>query len=208
MKRFLLVLLFVLSFKLFYAQSQLVIGDCTVTYLITGSNAETNENLAGTTKTLYIKGKMSRIDMVGNNYKQSVVYDNETGAAVILKEIGAEKYKSTFTSSEWKKQNKQFEGLTVTLTTEAKTILGYECKKAVAHLKDGSYYNVYYAPAIIPSANENPYQFKDIPGLVLQYEIYGNKNSSGNFASSPSALAPAPLSTAAIWTSGTNTMPA
>jgi GLPGLI family protein len=178
MKRLLLFLSFILSFQLSKPQSQLVIGDCTVTYLITGSNAETNKNLAGTTKTLYIKGKMSRIDIIGNNYKQSVIYNNETGTAVILKEIGAEKYMSTFTSDEWKKENIQFEELTVTLTNETKTILGYECKKAVAHLKDGSYYNIYCAPAIIPSANENPYQFKNIPGFVLQYEIYNNKNSS------------------------------
>lgn len=179
MKRLLLFFLFILSFQLTKPQSQLVIGDCTVTYSITGSNAETNKNLAGTTKTLYIKGKMSRIDIIGNNYKQSVIYNNETGTAVILKEIGAEKYMLTFTSDEWKKENMQFEGLTVTLTNETKTILGYECKKAVAHLKDGSYYNIYCAPAIIPSATENPYQFKDIPGFVLQYEIYNNKNSSG-----------------------------
>jgi GLPGLI family protein len=179
MKKLLLFLLFILSFKLASAQSQLIIGDCTVTYSITGSNVETNKNLAGTTKTLYIKGKMSRIDMVGNNYKQSVIYNNETGTAVILKEIGTEKYISTFTSNEWKKENKQFEGLTVTLTNETKTMLGYECKKAVAHLKDGSYYNIYYVPAIIPSANENPYQFKDIPGFVLQYETYNDKNSVG-----------------------------
>jgi len=179
MKRLLLFLLFILSFKLSKAQSQLVIGDCTVTYSIAGGNAETNKNLAGSTKTLYIKGKMSRIDIAGNNYKQSVIYNNETGSAVILKEIGAEKYISTFTSAEWKKENKQFEGLTVSLANETKTILGYECRKAIAHLKDGRYYNIYYAPAIMPSANENPYQFKDIPGFVLQYEIYSNKNSSG-----------------------------
>lgn len=179
MQKLLLFLLIILSSKFSQAQSQLVIGDCTITYSITGSNAETNKNLAGTTKILYIKGKMSRIDMAGNNYKQSVIYNNETGTAVVLKEIGAEKYILTFTSDEWKKENKQFEGLSVALINETKTILGYECKKAVAKLKDGSYYNIYYAPAIMPSANENPYQFKDIPGFVLQYEIYSNKNSSG-----------------------------
>ena len=86
---------------------------------------------------------MSRIDIIGNNYKQSVIYDNETGTAVILKEIGAEKYMLTFTSDEWKKENMQFEGLTVTLTNETKTILGYECKKAVAHLKKEVFYNIY-----------------------------------------------------------------
>jgi GLPGLI family protein len=178
MKKNLLFLLFILSFKSSNAQRQVIVGDCTVTYTITGSDAATNNNLAGATKTLYIKGKMSRIDMIGNNYKQSMIYDNESETAVILKEIGAEKYISTFNSNEWKKENKRYEGLTVTLTNETKTILGYECKKAVAHLKDGSSYNIYYAPAIMPSANENPYQFKAVPGFILEYETSGNKNLS------------------------------
>src|SRR6266542_2985014 len=155
MKKLLPLLLFILPFKSSKAQRQITIGDCTVTYSITGSDASINSNLAGATKTLYKKGK-----------------------AVILKEVGAEKYMSTFNAAEWKKENRQFEGLTVTLTNETKTILGYECKKAIAHLKDGSSYNIYYATAIIPSASENPYQFKDIPGFILQYETFGNKNSS------------------------------
>ncbi|HXL56930.1 MAG TPA: GLPGLI family protein [Chitinophagaceae bacterium] len=178
MKKLLPLLLFILPFKSSKAQRQITIGDCTVTYSITGSDASINSNLAGATKTLYIKGKMARIEITGTNYKQSVIYDNEKGTAVILKEVGAEKYMSTFNAAEWKKENRQFEGLAVTLTNETKTILGYECKKAIAHLKDGSSYNIYYATAIIPSASENPYQFKDIPGFILQYETFGNKNSS------------------------------
>src|SRR3954469_4464161 len=90
MKRFLVVLLFILSFKSFRPQQQIIVGECTIIYSITGSDAETNNNLKGATKTLYIKGKMSRIDIVGNNYRQSVIYNNKTGTAVILKEIGVE----------------------------------------------------------------------------------------------------------------------
>ena len=43
--------------------------------------------------------------------------------------------------------------------------------KVVANLKDGSTFNVYYAPSIIPSNMEYEYQFKDLPGFVLEYEI-------------------------------------
>jgi len=177
MKKIILSLLLAIFFKVAISQKQVVITDCTVNYSIKGSNAETNSNLTGAAKQFYLKGRLTRIDISSQGFKQSVIYDNNTGTAVILKEIGLEKYKSVLTEDEWKKENKRFQGLTLTLTNETKTILGYECKKAVTNLKDGSAYNVYYATAIIPSATENPYQFKDIPGFVLEYETSGNSNS-------------------------------
>ena len=53
---------------------------------------------------------------------------------------------------------------------DTKTILGYECRKAVLQLKDGSAYSLYYTTTIIPSVREFEYQFKDIPGFVLEFE--------------------------------------
>ena len=152
------------------AQNPVVVGDCTVTYTISGGNAGTNKNLADATKTLYIKGKMSRVDLSSPDFKQSIIYDSKTGSAVILKEVGSEKYKSVFKPEQWKNENKRFEGLKITPTNEKKTILGYECKKVIATLKDGSSYSLYCASAIIPSSPENPYLFKDVPGFVLEYE--------------------------------------
>ncbi|MEJ7683983.1 MAG: hypothetical protein WKG06_40250 [Segetibacter sp.] len=40
----------------------------------------------------------------------------------------------------------------------------------MAKLTNGSAYNVFYTPSIIPSNKEYEYQFKDLPGLVLEYE--------------------------------------
>lgn len=37
-------------------------------------------------------------------------------------------------------------------------------------LKDGTVFTLYYASAIIPSVKEFEYQFKDIPGFVLEFE--------------------------------------
>ena len=152
------------------AQTQVTVGDCTVTYLITGSDAGTNKNLQGTSKTLYIKGKMSRVDLTSADFKQSIIYDVKSGTAVILKEVGSEKYKSVYTAEQWKNENKRFDDFKITATNEKKTILGYECKKIIVSLKDGDTYSMYYTTAILPSTTENPYQFKDIPGFVLEYE--------------------------------------
>lgn len=160
------------------AQKQVVISDCTVMYSIAGSDAGTNSNLSGASKQYYIKGKMARMDIAGQGYKQSVIVDNSNGTAVILKEIGAEKYKSTLNAEEWKQENKRFEGMVLSLSKEAKTILGYTCQKATATLKDGGTYTIYYAPAVIPSASENAFQFKDVPGLILEYETVSSNGSS------------------------------
>ena len=178
MKKTIFIFLLVISFTSGISQKQVLISDCSVNYSIKGSDAETNNNLTGTYKQFYLKGKLTRIDISSQGYKQSVIYDNNTGTAIILKEIGAEKYKSVLTQEEWKQENKRFQDLTLTQTNETKTILGYECKKVIANLKDGSSYNIYYATAIIPSASENPYQFKDVPGFVLEYETSGSNNNS------------------------------
>src|SRR5215831_5694918 len=140
MKRTLLIVFCLLELNQLLAQHSMVVGDCTITYKITGGDAATNTNLSDATKIFYVKGKMARTDMIGTNYKQSVIYDNAKGTAIILREIGSEKYLTTLSSEEWQKQNSHFEGQTITLDNDSKTILGYVCKRAIAHLKDGSSY--------------------------------------------------------------------
>jgi len=202
MKRTLLLLLSLPAFEVIFPQHSMVVGDCTVTYKISGSDAATNNNLSGATKIFYVKGKMARTDIIGSNYKQSVIYDNASGIAVILKEIGSEKYMSTLSADDWKKQNIRFERQTIKLDDDTKTILGYECKKAIAKLKDGSIYNMYYTTAIIPSASENPYEFKDIPGFVLEYDTGGNKSSKITYTAVQINFDPVPASKFKIPTSG------
>jgi len=202
MKRTLLVLLLLPAFEVIYAQHSMVVGDCTVTYKISGTDAATNKNLSGATKIFYVKGKMARTDIIGSNYNQSVIYDNASGTAVILKEIGSENYMSTLSTEDWKKQNNRFEGQTIKLDDDVKTILGYECNKAIVKLKNGSIYNMYYTTAIIPSASENPFEFKDVPGFVLEYETGGNKSSKITYTAIQINFDPVPASKFKIPTSG------
>jgi GLPGLI family protein len=160
------------------AQEQKIVGDCTVTYSISSNQSATNSNLSGAVKTLYIKGKIIRVDMSSSAFAQSVIYNTATGEAVILKELSGNKFLTKIDAQEWKQQNSRYDGLRLAYSTDTKTILGYECKKGTATLKDGSSFSFYYAVSIMPSATENPYQFKDIPGFVLQYEIMGEDKTS------------------------------
>lgn len=185
------------------AQNPVVVGDCTLTYTVSGGDASTNKNLTGTTKTFYVKGKMSRVDLNSEGFNQTIIYDNKTGIAVILKEVGSEKYKSNFSAEQWKNENKRFEGLKITTTNEKKTILGYDCKKVIATLKDGSSYSMYCATAIAPSATENSYQFKDVPGFILQYETsFGTNAAKITFTATMINFNPVPASKFEIPSSG------
>ncbi|MGI8950884.1 MAG: GLPGLI family protein [Chitinophagaceae bacterium] len=192
------VLLFIFLFNhsfFLLAQQQKLVGDCTVTYAVSSeSENSTATNFKNFTKTLYVKSFMSRVDISSSDYSQSIIYNNKTSDAVILKEIGNNKYISKVDAQKWKAQNAQYQGMTLTLLNETKNILGYECKKAVATLKDGNKFSLYYSTAIITSATENPYQFKNVPGLVLEYEAQGTKNNKIIFTATKIDFSPVPAS--------------
>ncbi len=156
------------------AQEPKLITDCTVFFnvAVEGNKVDPRvaKSMAGTTKVLYIKGSKSRSDLITPGFKQTMFADAKTDSTVILRELGNTKYISYLAESKKKEQNKKYEGIKFDNTNEKKTIIGYPCKKVVAKLADGSAYNVFYTPFITPSNKQYEYQFKDLPGLVLEYE--------------------------------------
>ncbi|KAF0243308.1 MAG: hypothetical protein FD183_40 [Chitinophagaceae bacterium] len=157
-----------------YAQTR-VVAECTVSYSIsvdnaTGLDKEAVELLKSSSKTVYIKGNDSRVDLMSSSFLQTMIFDKTTGKAVILRELGANKFMTKLESKAWIAQNSKYNGMTISYENETKNILGYDCKKAVLKLQNGTSFSVYYATAITPSVKEFEFQFKDIPGFVLEYE--------------------------------------
>ena len=150
-----------------FAQNQKIISDCTILYSV--STSEKKNNDIGS-KTFLIKGKDIRIDLVSKTFSQTVFYNSNTGNATVLKNVGESKYISQYNADEWEKANETYEGITVALTDSTKNILGYNCKQAILTLKNGSIYIIYFVPGLIPSVMESPFEPKNIPGLVLEYE--------------------------------------
>ncbi len=157
-----------------FSQTGKVITDCTITYNLTVENANSSpeliKSLNGATKTVYIKGTKSRTDLVSPSHTLTIINDTKVDTTVILREIGNTRYMTFLDEKKKIEKNRKYEGITFTPSGETKVILGYECKKVVAKLSDGAAYNVFYAPALVPSNREYEYQFKDLQGLALEYE--------------------------------------
>ena len=153
---------------------QRTVAECTINYTIAADSSDKtniNASLKGTTKTVYIKGNDTRTDVISPSFSQSVYYDKTSGNAVVLREFGNNKVMTKLSKSQWIEKNKKFEDATINIVGDTKIILGYECKKAIIQNKDSSTIIVYYATAITPSVKEFEYQFKNIPGLVLEYDV-------------------------------------
>lgn len=200
-----LSLIFIFSFVQGLFAQQRVIAECTVTYNIVVPdtvNTAMKDAIKASSKTIYIKGNESRVNLISPAFNQSIIYDKTSGVTTILREFGSNKFITTLENDKWIEANKQYEGLTIEPKDEHKTIAGYDCKKAVLHFKDSSTYTVYYTPAIIPSVKEFEYQFKDISGLVLSYEGIGTTGEKITYIANRVNLSPVPVGVFYIPTSG------
>jgi len=156
------------------AQSGKVKSDCTVSFDVkvqdNNADPQITKAMLGATKVLYIKGSRSRNDLITPGFKQITLIDAKSDTAVILRELGNTKYLTYLYGDKRRDQNKRYAGIEFDDTGEKKTILGYDCKKVTAKLANGSTYSIFYTTTLTPSNTIYEYQFKDLKGLVLEYE--------------------------------------
>ena len=204
-KIFTLLLLFIGMFQASQAQ-QRVVAECMVVYSITPDASVTDkdfvESLKSSSKTIYIKGNVSRTDLVSSAFSQSTLYDKNLGTAVVLREFGNNKFMTKLDNAKWMAEHKKFDGISFTTISETKTILGYECRKALLQLKDGSSFTIYYATNIVPSVKDFEYEFKDVPGFVLEYEAQDVSGKKIKYTATKINLSPVQASKFDIPTSG------
>jgi len=132
-------------------------------------------SLSGATETVYLKGGLSRRDMVSSLGNEKTIHDSKTGNAVILKEYSGQKLMITLTRQDWAARNSRNDGVVFTPTTETKDVLGYKCTKATAQLKDGSTMVLYYTKDLNVINKEYNVLFKNLEGLPMQYELESKK---------------------------------
>ncbi|HEV7621172.1 MAG TPA: DUF4412 domain-containing protein [Flavisolibacter sp.] len=156
-----------------YAQKKFTEGTIFYDIVInTGSQKPQNADFFdGATSVVYLKGNKSRTEMISSLGTQATIIDEENNSIVILKEFGAQKYMIKLTSSDWKDANKKYEGVKFTFSPdENKTILGYNCKKAIGKLEDGTTFTVWYTPDLLLENKDFQYANRNLPGLAMEYE--------------------------------------
>jgi GLPGLI family protein len=131
--------------------------------------------LDGATTTVYLKGNQSRTEMISGLGSEATIYNATTDNGVILKDYSGQKLMITLTPQDWKKNNQKYDGITFENTGETADIAGFNCQKAIAKLKDGSTFTVYYTKDVNVTNKEYDYQFKTLPGLAVQYEMQNGK---------------------------------
>jgi GLPGLI family protein len=129
----------------------------------------------GATTTIYLKGNLSRSELSSALFSSTTIHDSKTGGAVVLREVSGQKLLIRMSPENWIEKNRKYQGIKFSNTNETKTIAGYTCTKAVATLEDGSTFTVYYTTEIIPENKEYDYQFKNLNGLPLEYELTQGK---------------------------------
>jgi GLPGLI family protein len=161
------------------ANSQKTISEGTLTYSIEMKTpaGTAGSALDGATSTVYLKGSLSRTDMVSSLGNEKTIYDNKAGTAVILKEYSGQKLMITLTNENWIAKNKKTAGIQFTRQSGTKEILGYACDRATATLTDGSTLNVYYATGLDLLNKDYDPAFKNLPGVPMQYEFTSGKNT-------------------------------
>ena len=161
------------------AVAQRKVSELTLVYdakVTTGnSTPKMADAIDGSTTTVYLKGNLSRSEMVTALFSSTVIHDSKTGTAVVLREISSQKLLIRMTADNWAEKNKRYEGITFTNTSDTKVIAGYNCTKAEAKLNDGTTFTVYYTTEIIPENKEYDYQFRSLNGLPLEYELVQGK---------------------------------
>jgi len=179
MKLYKIAYIIILFFCNFSLQAQKTISEGTLTYNIsiqTGSNEpRMADMLDGATTTIYIKGSQSRSELVSGLGSEVTIYDSKKGTGVILKDYSGQKLMINLSNADWDKKNSKYQGITFETTNETQEIAGYNCKKAIARLTDGSSFVVYYTPELEIANKDYDSQFKNLPGFALQYEWQAGK---------------------------------
>ena len=161
------------------ATAQKKVSELTLVYDASISTGENQPKLAdafdGATTTVFIKGTLSRSEMVSALATFTTIHDSRIGTAVVLQEISGQKLLIHMTAEDWKDKNRRYEGITFTNTPDKKTIAGYDCVRAIATMKDGSTFSVYYTKDIVPENPDYNVQFRNLDGLPLEYELVQGK---------------------------------
>lgn len=159
-----------------FSYGQRRVSELTVVYTATvvskGQEPSVAEAFQGATTTVYIKGTLSRTDMLSSLASFTTIHDAKSNTAVTMRETGNQKILIRMSAANWRERNRRYDSLRFQSDPNATAaIAGFSCIKATASWEAGKTMTIFYTPDLIPENRLYDYQFRDVPGLVLQYEV-------------------------------------
>ena len=179
MKSFFIIFLFSFALISSSATAQKSFTEGTLVYNMSVETGSGEPKIAdmfdGATTTIYLKGTMSRTELVSSLGSEATIYNASTGSGVILKDYSGQKLMITLTAQNWTQNNSKYEGIVFENTSNTENIAGFSCKKAIAKLKNGESFTVYYTSEVNVANKSYDSQFKTLSGLPVQYEMQSGK---------------------------------
>ena len=176
------IVIFIFCFSFFSAThlfAQKTLSEGTLVYNMTVETGPGEPKMAdmldGATTIIYLKGAKSRSELVSSLGREATIYDASKGTGVILKDYSGQKLMITLDAANWKENNKKYDGIVFENTGESATIDGFKCTKAIAKLKNGTSFTVFYTNDVTLNNKSYDAQFKTLPGLPVQYEMQSGK---------------------------------
>lgn len=163
-----------LSCAVLHSQAQTkVVGECAITYDIHQISMRGDTSLVGQ-KQIFIKGNSCKTILKTPAFTQTLIFNTLQDTAIILKEIGMNKILQYILYASMQPVNLVASKKNGTTNT----LLDYPCETITLSWADGNSMEVTYTTMIIPTVTVYEQAFKEIPGLVLRYQLItkeGNK---------------------------------
>ncbi len=163
-----------LSFAVFQLQAQTkVVGECAITYDIHQISMKGDTSLVGQ-KQIFIKGNSCKTILKTPAFTQTLIFNTQQDTAIILKEIGMNKFLQYILYASMQPVNL----VASKKNANTSTLLDYPCETITLSWADGNSMEVTYTNLFIPTVTVYEQAFKEIPGLVMRYQLTskeGNK---------------------------------
>jgi len=162
-----------------------VVGECTITYDIHQISKMGDTSLLGQ-KQIFIKGNSCKTVLKTPEITQTLIFNAQQDTAIILKEIGLNhfiqyiQYTSIIPSNLVASKKNGLMG----------TILDYPCESITLSWADGTSMEVKYTTVIIPTVTVYEQAFKEIPGLVMSYQLTTKQGSKILYSATKIDLSP------------------
>ncbi len=165
-----------------------IVGECAITYDI-HQISKTGDTILLGQKQIFIKGNSCKTILKTPQLTQTLIFNTQQDTAIILKEIGLNKILQYILYTSINPVNL----VSAKKNTFISTILNYPCASITLTWADGNTMEVVYTTDILPTVTVYEQAFKEIPGLVLNYQLTTKEGNQILYSATKVDLSPITL---------------